>query len=232
MALDYAEPQHQRWVARLRFHHLVNDATSTTLLMDEIRAHLLGQQAQLPVPVPYRNMVAQARSTARQAAHEAFFRGVWRMSMSRRWRSAYRNVRPCVPRPKRRSARSATRSICACAARPEALGVSAASLFHLAWAQVLSRVAGREDVVFGTVLLGRLQAGEGRAGLGHVYQYLAAAPAPGRAKRGGCAARHSRATGALLATNKRPWRWPSVAAACRNCSTVCSTIVTPQRTLG
>ncbi|WP_430693159.1 non-ribosomal peptide synthetase [Pseudomonas lactis] len=162
MAMDYVEePQHQRWVARLRFHHLVNDATSTTLLVDEIRAHLLGQQAQLPVPVPYRNMVAKARSTARQAAHEAFFRerladvdeptlafGLQkRQALRAETEEAQRSLSDALNLRLRSQAR--------------ALGVSAASLFHLAWAQVLSRVAGREDVVFGTVLLGRLQAGEG-----------------------------------------------------------------------
>ncbi|OIN53910.1 non-ribosomal peptide synthetase [Pseudomonas costantinii] len=162
MALDYAEePQHQRWIARLRFHHLVNDATSVTLLMDEIRAHLLGQQAQLPVPVPYRNVVAQSRSPAQQAAHEAFFRerladvdeptlafGLQEHQVDRAEIEAFE--RPVTDHLNQRLR-----------AQARALGVSAASLFHLAWAQVLGRVSGRNDVVFGTVLLGRLQAGEG-----------------------------------------------------------------------
>ena len=162
MALDYVEePQHRRWIARLRFHHLVNDATSTTILMQEIRAHLLGEQAHLPAPVPYRNVVVQARSPSRQAAHEAFFReqlgGVDAptLAFGLQERQANRAETEDAERAVNERLNQQLR------AQARALGVSAASLFHLAWAHVLGRVAGRDDVVFGTVLLGRLQAGEG-----------------------------------------------------------------------
>ncbi|KAF1026602.1 MAG: Tyrocidine synthase 3 [Pseudomonas sp.] len=158
MALDWAEDrQHQRWVGKLRFHHLVNDATSTTVLLDEIQAHVLGREQQLPVPVPYRNVVAQVRS----APHEAFFRE--RLADVDEPTLAFGLQERQADRATTEEADFALASSLNQRLRDQArgLGVSVASLFHLAWAQVLSRVSGRDDVVFGTVLLGRLQAGEG-----------------------------------------------------------------------
>ena len=110
-------------------------------------------------PVPFRNFVAQGRLGVSRQEHEGFFQKMLGdvdeptapfglMDVQGDGSSigeARTMLDPSVSRAVRESARR--------------LGVSAASLMHLAWALVLARVSGRKDVVFGTVMFGRMQGG-------------------------------------------------------------------------
>ena len=144
-------------------HHLVGDHTTLRGLAEtRSRRICAARREALPAPVPFRNFVAQARLGVSREEHEAFFRAMLGdvdeptapfglldvQGDGRRIEEAHQPVEPRV-------------GAAACAPAARAEGVSAASLCHLAWAQVLARVTGRGDVVFGTVLFGRMQGGEG-----------------------------------------------------------------------
>ncbi|WP_122630797.1 non-ribosomal peptide synthetase, partial [Pseudomonas viridiflava] len=146
--------------AALRFHHVVMDHVALDVLGQELQSILLGDHAQLAEPVPYRNYIAQVLQGPDDAAHEAFFReqlgDIDEPTLPYGLAFASQEDVP-------HEARLVLDDALCHKVRDQSrlLGVSAASLMHLAWAQVLGHLSGRESVVFGTVLLGRLHGTEG-----------------------------------------------------------------------
>ena len=153
-------PNH-RWVMLELVHHLISDHTTGEILRQEIEAYLLGREDQLPASVPFRNFVVQARSGVSREEHEAFFtemlRDVDETTAPFGLTDVQRDGRKTVEAHQEMDADLCRRL----RARARALGVSTASICHLAWAQVLARVSGREDVVFGTMMFGRMHGGHG-----------------------------------------------------------------------
>ncbi|WP_122614321.1 non-ribosomal peptide synthetase, partial [Pseudomonas viridiflava] len=146
--------------AALRFHHVVMDHVALDVLGQELQSILLGDHAQLAEPVPYRKHIAQVLQGPDDAAHEAFFRAqlgdIDEPTLPYGLAFASQEDIP-------HEARLVLDDALCHKVRDQSrlLGVSAASLMHLAWAQVLGHLSGRESVVFGTVLLGRLHGTEG-----------------------------------------------------------------------
>ncbi|MCU0072389.1 amino acid adenylation domain-containing protein [Pseudomonas koreensis] len=162
MRFAYTEdPLQNRWVGILLLHHIVLDHTALEVLVAEMGETLHGQADALPTPVQYRNYVAQARLGSNAAAQEAFFRdmlgGIVEPTLAFGLRDVLGDGSRIV------DSELALDESLAGRLRKQAreLGISVASLVHQAWGQVLAQVCGREDVVFGTVLLGRMQGGEG-----------------------------------------------------------------------
>ncbi len=156
-----ADPDTGSWVALVRVHHLVVDHTALDLVSGEVAAVLAGRAGELPAPVPFRDFVAQARLGMPREEHEAYFAGLLADV-----------TEPTAPFGITNVHEDGTATGEAHAAAPDELalrirgvarerGVSPATVWHLVWARVLAAVSGRDDVVFGTVLFGRMHAGTG-----------------------------------------------------------------------
>ncbi|WP_232620208.1 condensation domain-containing protein, partial [Pseudomonas tolaasii] len=162
LRLAYARDERNgRTVAVLLFHHMALDHTALDVVSREIAASLAGSTAAPAPAMPYRNYVAQVRLGTDEQEHEAFFREMlgdideptlpFGLQDVQGDGHAVREAGQDLPAALNLRLRAAART----------LGVSVASLFHLAYARVLSAASGKPDVVFGTVLMGRMQGGDG-----------------------------------------------------------------------
>ncbi|KAG0016980.1 hypothetical protein BGZ80_008719 [Entomortierella chlamydospora] len=150
-----------RWILAELMHHLIGDHSTRETMEVEIQAFFEGRGDTLPSPQPFRGLVAQARLGVSQEAHKRFFTEMLAEIDT-----------PALPFglvDVHGDGAEVTESFCMLPqdlndrlrVQARALGVSLASLCHLAWGQVIAQASGQENVVFATVLFGRMQAGSG-----------------------------------------------------------------------
>ncbi len=151
----------RRWLLLLLEHHLMSDHMTLEIILDEVRSQGVERLADLPAPPAFRDFVALARLRTNRAEHEAYFRNLLGDVEEPTAPFGLLDVQDDgfgVAEATRDLDMAVSRRI---RTRARALRVSAASLFHAAFDRVVARASGRDDVVFGTVLFGRMHGGAG-----------------------------------------------------------------------
>ncbi|KAG0220637.1 hypothetical protein BGX31_010763, partial [Mortierella sp. GBA43] len=156
-----SQDTHGRWVLYQLIHHLIGDHAAAEMMNHEVELILRGQEHSLPATRPFRDAIARAHIGTNHDTHEKFFKemlsdieestfpfGVAEISHNGAEVTESHSI---VPEDLNNRLRS----------QAKRMGISMASLCHVAWAQVLARTTGQERVVFGTVLFGGVQNEQG-----------------------------------------------------------------------
>ena len=156
-----ADPDAERWYGLLQLHHLVGDHGSLEIVVEEVLAHLQGQEGELAEAVAYRGHVAQALWHAGRQDAQEFFRS--KLAQISESTAPFGLMDVHGDGSQIEEGREELSAELSQRVRKQARkrGVSSATLFHAAWGLVVARTSARDDVVYGSVLSGRLQGSAG-----------------------------------------------------------------------
>ena len=150
-----------RWVLQILAHHIVGDHVGLETIVEEIQLITQKREAELKKAMPFRNFIAHTNFRISETDHERFFTSMLRdieeptapfglidFTTDHLDNAEYVKT---VGEPLVGRLQMVARN----------LGVSCASVMHVIWAQVLARTSRQTDIVFGTVMSGRSNGGEG-----------------------------------------------------------------------
>jgi amino acid adenylation domain-containing protein len=148
------------WYALVLQHHIMIDHVGLDVVLSEVNARLAGRTDDMSPPASYREFIARAleRAASPDDAIEFFkakFGDVsepttpFGLTQVHGDGTQIQEFQLSLDAELARGLRAQARTV----------GVSAAALFHAAWAVVVGRCSAKDDVVFGSVLLGRMEGG-------------------------------------------------------------------------
>ncbi|AXT32871.1 non-ribosomal peptide synthetase [Pseudoalteromonas tunicata] len=145
----------------LKVHHLLIDHVSLDILMEELALIDADAHHQLPDVTPYRHFIARILNNNQSLASSVYFRDMLSSYIQPSYPFGLSEINGDGSQIREYKARLSTDQSKQIRSLTQANNMSPAALFHLAWAMVVAACSGQKDVVFGTVLSGRMQGGPG-----------------------------------------------------------------------